>query len=75
MHETSGLVVISKLLPGNGWFSCLLNKTYSNSVNFGSFSIVQILGMGLFLHNDGPVLSVDGSIFQKYGWTCNRKLK
>ena len=30
IHKTSGLVTISIILPGNGWFSCILNKTFCN---------------------------------------------
>ena len=44
------------ILPGNGWFASKLNKTYCSLVNFASCSIVNSLGMGLFLFIDGPAL-------------------
>ena len=56
IYETSGLVTISIILPGNGSFSCKLNKTYCNLANFGSCFIVHSLGKGLFLLIDGPAL-------------------
>ena len=56
MHKTSELVTILIILPGNGWFSCQLNKTYCNLVNFGSCFVVYSLGMGLFLFTDGLAL-------------------
>ena len=48
IHEIHRLVTISIILPGNGWFSCKLNRTYCNLANFGSCSILYGLGMGLF---------------------------
>ena len=50
------LVIISIILPGNGSFSCKLNKTYFNLANFGSRFILHSLGMGPFLFIDGPAL-------------------
>ena len=47
IHKTSELVTISIILPGNGWFSSRLNKTYCSLVSFGSCSVVNSLGMGL----------------------------
>ena len=44
------------ILPGNGWFSSKLNKTYCILVNLASCSIVNSLRMGLFLFIDGPAL-------------------
>ena len=55
-HKTSGLVTISVILPENGWFSCKLNKTYSNLVNFPSCLIAHSLGMDLFLFTDWSAL-------------------
>ena len=55
-HKASELVTISVILPGNGWFSTKLNKTYCSLVNFGSCSIVNSLRMGPFLFIDGPAL-------------------
>ena len=49
IHKTSELVTISIVLLGNGWFSSKLNETYCSLVNFGSCSIVNSLGMGMFL--------------------------
>ena len=56
IHRTSGFVIISIILPENEWFSFPLNKTYSNSVNFGSHLIVHSLEVGLFLSINGSVL-------------------
>ena len=54
IHKTSGLVTISILLPGNGWFSCKLNKTYCNLTNIGPCFVIHSLGMALLLLIDGP---------------------
>ena len=54
--KISGLVTISIILPGNGWFSCKLNRTYCNLVNFGSCSSVHSMGMGLLLFVEEPAL-------------------
>ena len=56
IHKTSELVTILIILPGNGWFSCKLNKTFFNLANFGSSFILHSLGMGLFMLIDGPAL-------------------
>ena len=56
IYKTSGVVTITIVLPGNGWFSCKLNKTYCNVANFCSCFIVHSLGMGLFLLINGPAL-------------------
>ena len=55
-HKTSRLVTISIIPPGNGWFSCKLNKTYCNLANFASCFIVHSLEMGMFLFINGPAL-------------------
>ena len=44
------------VLPGNGWYSCKLNRTYCNLVYFSSCFIVLSLGMGLLLLIEGPAL-------------------
>ena len=46
IYKSSGLV-ISIILPGNGWFSCKVDKTYCNLANFGSCFIVHSLGIGM----------------------------
>ena len=56
MVLTCGLVTISIILPGNGWISCSLNKTYSILDNFGSYFTVYGQAKELFLSIDGPVL-------------------
>ena len=56
IYKSFGLVTISIILPGNGWFSCKLNKTYCNLANFGPCFIVHSLGMGLFLLISGSAL-------------------
>ena len=66
IHKTSGLVIISIIPPGNGWFSCKLNKTYCN-----------LRGMGLFLFIDGPA-SVCGWVNFSVVWPhtpVQKKLK
>ena len=55
IYKTSGLVTISIILPGNGWFSCRLNEAYCNLANFGSCFIVHSLGMGLFFLSMGKL--------------------
>ena len=56
IHKISGLVTTSIILPGNGWSSCKLNKTYCNLTNIGSCFIVRSLGVGLLVLIDGPAL-------------------
>ena len=82
IHETSGLVTISILLPGNGWFSCKLNKLVVIFSNFGSCFIVHSLGMGLFLLIDGPDLVCEWvPDWVQFNWnqtalvSCSRSLK
>ena len=48
--QTSGLVTISMILPGNGWFSCKYNRTYCNFANFDSCSIVQSENGSVFVY-------------------------
>ena len=55
-HKTCGLVTISRILHGNRYFCCLLDKTYSNLENFGSYFIINGIGIRLFLSGNGPVL-------------------
>ena len=62
LHKTSGLVTISIILPGNGLFSCKLNRTYCNLVNLGSCSIVYSLRMGLILFIETEPASVCGCV-------------
>ena len=56
IQKTSGLVTISILLPGNGWYSCKLNRTYCNLFDFGSCFNVHSPGLGLFLFIEVPAL-------------------
>ena len=45
IHKTSGLVTSSTILPGSGWFSCKLSKTYLHLAYFDSCFILHSLGM------------------------------
>ena len=38
------------ILPGNGWFSSKLNKTYCNLVRFASCSIVNTENGSVFVY-------------------------
>ena len=64
IHKTFRVVTVSIILPGNGWLSCKLNKTYCNLVNFDSCFMVHSLGIGLFCLSMGRLESADGSVSQ-----------
>ena len=67
--------IISIILPGNGWFSSKLNKTYCSLFNFDSCSIVNSLRMGLFSFIDRPTLVCRWVNFQSVNTPVQTKLK
>ena len=57
IRKKSELVTVSIILPGNGWFSCKLNKTYCNFDKVWFLFYCTWSGNGsVFLLINGPAL-------------------